>query len=162
MVDRRVLLKRVVQGMGGLVTVAVGLPVLATGLSPALRRRRGSDWQPVGRLDEFAVGQVRRATVPMPEPGEREWAEQPIAQAVYVSRPGDDRVIVFSRSCTDLSCPVTFDEGSGWFFCPCHGGIFDNEGEPRAGPPNRPLYRYASRVREGVIEIDLRSLPPMV
>ena len=30
-----------------------------------------------------------------------------------------------------------------------------------AGPPNKPLYRYANRVRDGVLEIDLFSLPPM-
>jgi Rieske Fe-S protein len=56
---------------------------------------------------------------------------------------------------------VNWDAGSQCFYCPCHGGIFDREGVPMAGPPPEPLYRYTTRVRDGVLEIDARSVPPM-
>jgi menaquinol-cytochrome c reductase iron-sulfur subunit len=69
--------------------------------------------------------------------------------------------VVFSRNCTDASCPVVFDAGSDCFLCPCHGGVFSKDGTPLHGPPPRPLWRYAARVRAGVLEIDLNSLPPM-
>ena len=68
--------------------------------------------------------------------------------------------VVFSRVCTDVGCPVTYDRGSACFLGPCHGGIFTQDGTPIHGPPPRPLYRYAARVRDGVLEIDLNSLPP--
>jgi hypothetical protein len=66
-------------------------------------------------------------------------------QGVYVWRPTDEEVVVFSRSCTDLGCPVIWDGGSQCFFCPCHGGIFARDGRRMAGPPDRELYRYANR-----------------
>ena len=30
-----------------------------------------------------------------------------------------------------------------------------------AGPPKEPLYRYATRIRDNILEIDLNSIPPM-
>jgi Rieske Fe-S protein len=78
------------------------------------------------------------------------WAESP------------DQFVVFSRACTDLSCPVRWDPGSQWFFCPCHGGIFDRRGEPRAGPPAVPLHRYQTRIRDGILEVDVFSVPPLI
>lgn len=92
-----------------------------------------------------------------------DWARSLDEKGVYVWRKSEKEadVVVFSRNCTDLSCPVKFDEGSECFYCPCHGGIFDKQGIPLAGPPSVPLYRYANRVRGGVLEIDLNSLPPM-
>jgi menaquinol-cytochrome c reductase iron-sulfur subunit len=90
-----------------------------------------------------------------------DWAATLRERGVYVWRRSEQEVVVFARNCTDLSCPVTWDPGSQWFFCPCHGGIFSKDGERMAGPPKRPLYRYTNRIRDGVVEIDLRSLPPI-
>jgi menaquinol-cytochrome c reductase iron-sulfur subunit len=90
-----------------------------------------------------------------------DWARSLGEKGVFVWRASEEEVVVFSRNCTDLSCPVTWDPGSNWFYCPCHGGIFAQDGTNVAGPPTRPLYRYANRVQNGVLEIDLLSLPPM-
>jgi menaquinol-cytochrome c reductase iron-sulfur subunit len=54
---------------------------------------------------------------------------------------------------------LDYDRGSACFFCPCHGGIFRQNGERLAGPPKRPMYRYAHRLRDGIVEIDLQSVP---
>ena len=134
----------------------VGVPAMITGLSPALRGRRREDWRPVGRLDDFPVGQIRTATVTSTR---KSWPRPMPQQAVYVWRPSSDDVIVLSRSCTDLACPLNYDPGSECFFCPCHGGIFAKDGAVMAGPPNRPMDRYADRIRDGVIEINVVSLP---
>ncbi len=156
--ERRRFLQLIVGGAAALVGGVLGIPGLLTALSPALRRGRGPVWVPVGNLDAFPEGQVRPALVSIPR---SDWNQALRSRAVYVSRV-DGEAVVFSRSCTDLGCPVQWDEGSGWFLCPCHGGIFSQDGRPQAGPPSRPLYRYATRVEGGVLEIDLRSVPPMV
>jgi Rieske Fe-S protein len=144
---------------GGLVVAGVlGLPAAIAALSPVLRRRPYTRWAAVGRLDDFPAGQVKHANVALDRD---DWAYRSLReQGVYVWRPHDrDEIVVYARNCTDLSCPVVHDPGSGWFFCPCHGGIFTTEGEPVHGPPRRPLYRYITRVENGVLEIDMRSLP---
>ncbi|MEX0653691.1 MAG: Rieske 2Fe-2S domain-containing protein [Phycisphaeraceae bacterium] len=156
--DRRTWLKRAVAGLGLTVGGAVGLPATVAILSPVIRYRRAARWEPVGPLDQFPVGEVTQVAVDVPRD---DWAQSLRRKGVYVWRADEQRTVVYSRNCTDLSCPVTFDPGSEVFFCPCHGGIFAKDGTVMAGPPNRPLYRYASRVRAGVLEIDLQSLPPM-
>jgi Rieske Fe-S protein len=39
-------------------------------------------------------------------------------------------------------------EGEGEFLCPCHGGIYNINGEYVAGPPPRDMYSYDFEVRE--------------
>lgn len=156
--DRRTLLKRLVQGMGLAVASVVGVPAAITTMSPTWRYSRDGRWQSLGPLSQFPVGAMTRTAVAAPRD---DWARSLRRKGVYVWRPDEQRVVVYSRSCTDLSCPVTWDAGSGVFFCPCHGGMFNREGQVMAGPPSRPLYQYAPRVVRGELWIDLDSLPRM-
>ena len=52
---------------------------------------------------------------------------------------------VLSNSCAHLGCPVRWVivEGHGEFLCPCHGGIYDINGNWVGGPPPRGMYRYS-------------------
>lgn len=156
--ERRTLLTMLVHGGSVLVGAVIALPALIAGIFPALRGRPGERWRPLGRLDQFPIGQTQAAVIEHVDEGK----PRPLSrQGVYVWRPTADRVVVFSRSCTDLGCPVIWDGGSQCFYCPCHGGIFARDGSRMAGPPDRELYRYANRVREGVLEVDVYSVPPM-
>ncbi|HEV7278887.1 MAG TPA: ubiquinol-cytochrome c reductase iron-sulfur subunit [Pirellulaceae bacterium] len=148
-----------IMGCGGVALAgAVGVPAALSAISPSLETDGEPAWRNVGKLEEFAVGRVTKATV---RAFRGDWANTLEVKSVYVWRKSEEEFVVFSRNCTDLSCPVTFDQGSECFFCPCHGGIFAKDGEVMAGPPSRPLYRFESRIRDGELEIDLRSLPPM-
>jgi menaquinol-cytochrome c reductase iron-sulfur subunit len=153
---RREMLKRMLQLGGAAVAAILGIPALLLSLSP-LRSQRQAVWRVVGDLGGFPVGSVQRAAVPLPHPP---WAQTQIQQGVYVWRPTASEVVVYSRSCTDLGCPLNWDSGAGVFLCPCHGGIFAKDGARMAGPPKHPMYRYQTRIREGRLEIDLRSVPP--
>jgi menaquinol-cytochrome c reductase iron-sulfur subunit len=154
--DRRKLLELLVIGGGLLTAGIVALPAVATLLFPVLARRREEVWRPVGPVEAFPLDEVREAAVEVPRD---DWARSLRAKGVYVWRPGAEEFVVFSRDCTDLACPVRWDPGSECYFCPCHGGIFARNGDRMAGPPPRPLYRYANRIRDGVLEIDLNSVP---
>jgi menaquinol-cytochrome c reductase iron-sulfur subunit len=158
--DRRAILIWGLRGVGMAIAGMVGIPSLMNAFSPILKQERGEEgaWQFLGALDDFPVGKMRKALVDVPR---ATWGESLRQKGVYAWRRSREELIVFSRNCTDLGCPVTWDPGSECFFCPCHGGIFAKNGERMAGPPNRPLFRYATRVRRGRVEIDLRSLPPV-
>lgn len=163
--DRRTILKRLVQAAGLVAAAAVAVPSLICALSPALAGpRRGGAWSRLGRLEDFPVGEVSEAVIDLPAAtgGAAAWPPPLPAKGVYVWRPAADRVVVFSRACTDLGCPVNYDTGSECYFCPCHGGIFNKDGQRMAGPPQRPLYRYDVRVRGGVVEVDAASAPAAV
>ena len=59
----------------------------------------------------------------------------------------------FSRVCTHLGCTVMWNEAEKRFECPCHGGIFDEEGNVIEGPPPKPLTRLKAWVENGYVMI---------
>lgn len=155
--ERRKWLEVTINGVGLLVAAAVAIPSLFKVLSPIIDEEEADDWRPVGPVSGFRMG-ITKASVPVSQ----EVVPNDLNQkGLFVWRKSDSDFVVYSRACTDLGCPVTYDSGSEWFFCPCHGGIFNKEGVPQAGPPNRPLWRYQTRIQNGVLEINLRSVPPL-
>ena len=56
------------------------------------------------------------------------------------------KYIAFDGTCTHMGCPVTPDTKSGGFFCPCHAGVFDDEGNVLSGPPEAPLRKLGVAV----------------
>ena len=168
--ERRRALTWLVHGGSATVALVVGVPTLIYAISPSEDSDDVQQWATLGPVDTFKIGAVRVAVAKaLPDRTTDDLVSQQAANersanaallpSVYVWRTSDLEFVVFSRSCTDLGCPVTFDQGSTCFFCPCHGGIFDQEGRPMAGPPDRPLYRYQSRIESGELIINLRSVP---
>lgn len=163
--ERRQVLTRLVHGGSAIVAAVVGVPTLIYAVSPGMRDEHASTWRDVGAIDDFPLGKI---TASMVQRERVEGTDQTnpnratLRPGVYVWRVDEKATIVFSRSCTDLGCPVTFDRGSECFLCPCHGGIFSKQGDPMAGPPDRPLYRYVTRVEDGILQVDITSVPPMV
>lgn len=155
--DRRTVLASAATVGSVIVAGLLGIPTALAVFTPALRRSR-QRWRVVGPVRRFQSGSVQLAVVPI---NRGDWAHSLDQKSVYVWKQSDGQFVVYSRNCTDLGCPVNFDRGSECFLCPCHGGIFNLEGRPLAGPPKDPLYRYAVRVRGEQLEIDLASLPPM-
>ena len=45
------------------------------------------------------------------------------------------------------------------FMCPCHGGVYYEDGEVAAGPPPEALARYDVRVVDGNVEIETAAIP---
>lgn len=156
--ERRTALALLVHGGSAAVASLVGIPTLIYVLAPSLRSDAAERWGNLGALDLFTIGTVRAAAVELSPAAQ---ATEALPPGVYVWRVSEQEIVVFSRSCTDLGCPLTFDPGSECFFCPCHGGIFSKSGEPMAGPPDRPLYRYQTRVENGELQVDLNSVPPI-
>ncbi len=58
---------------------------------------------------------------------------------VAVIREGDD-LYALSLVCTHLGCTVTVTPTE--LVCPCHGSVYDRQGELLTGPATRPLHRY--------------------
>jgi menaquinol-cytochrome c reductase iron-sulfur subunit len=154
--NRRTISGLFVAGGTALFTGAIGIPVFIGGIAPALRTRPPT-WQSLGELATFPIGKVTVAKI---EAARDEWPHSVGEQSVFVWRPTENAIVVYSRSCTDLGCPLEYQAGSGCFICPCHGGIFSQEGDRLAGPPKSPMHRYAHRIRSELLEIDISSIPP--
>lgn len=64
------------------------------------------------------------------------------------------KFVAYSRRCTHLSCPVTYEPTSKgeFLYCPCHNGAFSLEdGHVLKGPPPHPLPKILLEIRGSVI-----------
>jgi Rieske Fe-S protein len=104
-------------------------------------------------LANRAVGDVSRRTVFVRNNGAAE--------------SGEPSFTILYRRCVHLGCPVQpngpIDEEAKKtlknvelrpvlaqsFGCPCHGGLYDAEGNRQAGPPVRSMDRYTFSIRNG-------------
>jgi cytochrome b6-f complex iron-sulfur subunit len=65
--------------------------------------------------------------------------------AIIINRAGKG-LIAFSRVCSHLGCLVEYSKSQNRIICPCHGAIFDLEGNVVSGPPPKPLQRLPLKV----------------
>ena len=67
-----------------------------------------------------------------------------------------DRLIAMSATCTHKGCTVRIDKtDADALRCPCHKGMFSEQGTPTDGPPKFSLVRFAiSADASGEITID--------
>ena len=186
---RRTLLTGLVVGGSLAVGGIVGIPVLVFALTPREVDARQA-WRGIGSLEDFPIGSMTAVEIvavqrPRGAEGERDenspkvsaaagvlpsdnlrsltrGADEALPRGAFVWRRSVDELVVYSRSCTDLGCPLTFDRGSFCFVCPCHGGILNKYGKRLAGPPDRPMYQYQVRVVDGdQVQVDVLSVPPV-
>jgi len=156
---RRGLLLKIGMLVNGLVVVALAVPVVEYLLSALTRGRGGAylAWVPLGPVGEFPEGETRLATFRnpyvMPTDGKT------VDTACWVRRISGDRFQVFAVNCAHLGCPVRWFPQSGLFMCPCHGGAYYRDGGRASGPPERGLFEYPSKVRDGILTIQAGELP---
>jgi len=61
--------------------------------------------------------------------------------------------VAFSRKCTHLGCVISWEKGARRFKCPCHGGVFNAEGEVISGPPKKSLTRLKTWEENGMVMV---------
>jgi cytochrome b6-f complex iron-sulfur subunit len=54
-------------------------------------------------------------------------------------REDEGKMQAFSLICTHMACTVTWNGEKREFYCPCHDGYFDANGNVLSGPPPAPL-----------------------
>jgi Rieske Fe-S protein len=81
------------------------------------------------------------------------WIEEENELSVYVFTENGRDFVAMSNICTHLACRVRWIAKNQQFFCPCHNAIFDKEGNVVAGPPPRPLDRYALKIENDQVFI---------
>ncbi len=59
----------------------------------------------------------------------------------------DGSLKAFSLVCSHLGCTVQWKPEKRAFYCPCHDGLFDAEGQVVSGPPPAPLERLRVEVK---------------
>jgi len=78
-----------------------------------------------------------------------------------VRRIDGERFQIFAINCAHLGCPVRWFSQSRLFMCPCHGGVYYEDGSRASGPPPRGLFEYAYQVRDAQLWVRGGQIPTL-
>ncbi len=158
--SRRQFSKWLVGGIGAFMSASVGIPIIGTLVSSAFQKSESNEIT-LGKLDEYPVGvpTVAQFTITKTDG----WQRSIESRSVWVVRNSDTDVTVFNGHCTHLGCAFNWvDSGKNaeHFVCPCHNGIFTEDGQVTSGPPPRPLDTLPVQIKNEHVVIqyeDFRS-----
>jgi len=153
-------------GVGAAIGAIVTLPVLGFTVLPSFTNIE-EDEADLGPLENFPENEyVIASYLANPSQGEVTRRTAFVRNNGLTDSGEPSFTILYSR-CVHLGCPVQpngpIDEANAKevdgvelrpvlaqsFGCPCHGGLYDAEGNRQAGPPVRSLDRLTFSIREG-------------
>jgi cytochrome b6-f complex iron-sulfur subunit len=76
---------------------------------------------------------------------------------LVIVRTGEREVKAMSTVCTHLGCTVHWEKDKKEFYCPCHQGRFNENGDVIAGPPPRPLETYKVEIEDKNVFIHFKD-----
>jgi menaquinol-cytochrome c reductase iron-sulfur subunit len=157
-ISRRSFLFSIGVGLNVVAGLLLAIPLVGYVFS-SLRKKAEQAWISLGPLDRFPEQQTRLATYrnPFAVPWDGPTADVPC----WVRRLSGETFQVFAVNCTHLGCPVRWFPESGLFMCPCHGGVYYEDGRRASGPPPRGLYRYSYRIKDGQLWVLGGQLPTL-
>jgi Rieske Fe-S protein len=134
------------------VAAGVAAAVPFVGFLLGVVRKPPELWKRLGQVNEFPLHETRLVT--FENPIRQPWDGQTAHIGVYVRNQGPDakgqaQFLVLAMNCAHLGCPVSWFPQSGLFMCPCHGGVYYENGERASGPPPRGLFHCVWEVRPG-------------
>ncbi len=153
---RRNFIVKLLMGGSAFAGLLVSIPVIGALIEPILRKKN-EVWRVIAAVDDFKVGETRLVKFENADP--LPWSGVTSETAAWLRRSSDNEFIAFSVNCTHLGCPVRYIADAGLFLCPCHGGVYNNDGSLAAGPPPLPLPRYKARIHNNKVEILTSPIP---
>jgi menaquinol-cytochrome c reductase iron-sulfur subunit len=158
-VTRRDLLMKLGILFNSIVASILAVPIVRYLISPASHARTigYESWLSLGELEQFPAGQTRMAVYrnPIVNPWDGDTADIPC----WVRNVDGRNFQVFAINCAHLGCPVRWFPQSRLFMCPCHGGVYYQDGSRASGPPERGLFPYHHKVESGKLFIKAGEIP---
>jgi menaquinol-cytochrome c reductase iron-sulfur subunit len=155
--SRRSFLNTAVNAMGAVITGIIAVPVAGMFLDPVLKQAAGAaDW--VKLTTVASVTDTPTVYLVTAEKADG-FMKKEVRANVYAfldkNEKGETVPVAMSNTCTHLGCPASWVPDEQKFKCPCHGGVYDKTGKNIAGPPPKPLPRYATKVEGGDVYIQV-------
>ena len=158
--SRRKFLFKVALLLNGAVGAVLAVPVLGYLFGPFFRKNSSyNNWVSVGHLEQFPPGETRLAKYrnPMGTPADGQTRTLPC----WVRHIANNQFQVFAINCAHMDCPVHWFPQSKLFMCPCHGGVYYQDGAVAAGPPPRGLFQYKYKIVGNQLLIWAGELPTL-
>jgi menaquinol-cytochrome c reductase iron-sulfur subunit len=149
--SRRTFLSVAIWAIGGLISAALGIPAIAYIIGPALKRSTTQEWILLGSTVKVELGtptlfkaKIERKTG---------WIVNEEEISAYALTDNGRDFVALSNICTHLGCRVRWVADQSKFFCPCHNGVYDKNGNVVSGPPPRPLDHYEVKIENNQLFI---------
>lgn len=147
---RRRFLNKLSIALGGFAAALIGFPIVGFLVAP-LFKKPPRLWRSVGAVDSFKINEITE--VSFDDTSAVPWAGLTSKTAAWLYRQGTQQFVAYSVNCSHLGCPVRWEADAKLFMCPCHGGVYYQNGSVAAGPPPRGLTQYPVRVQGERVEI---------
>jgi menaquinol-cytochrome c reductase iron-sulfur subunit len=152
-VNRRTFLGYLAGAFAAFIGTSLGLPVLGYLAAPLARKETGT-WLTLGKTNTFAPGEPRLVSLSIAR--QDGWRRITESRTAWVVASDDGDFTVFNGRCTHLGCAYSFKTDgphAGSFFCPCHDGVYDQDGSVASGPPPRPLDQLDYQVNGDELQV---------
>lgn len=159
--SRREWLTKIGLLLNGVALTLLAIPIIGYLVSPLIGADKGEykRWITLGDLSEFPENQTRLAKFENPITSFADGDTDHIP--CWVRRMQGENFQVFAVNCAHLGCPVRWFPQSGLFMCPCHGGVYYEDGSRASGPPPRGLFEYPFKVENSKLMIEAGQLPTL-
>ena len=147
---RRRFLVNGIKAAVGFFGLLLGFPLVSFFISPVLKKEE-REWIAIGDYSHLKSGEPSKITYKHTR--KDGWAVAETRKTVFVLKQPDGGVTVWSNKCTHLGCAVDWSISSNRFKCPCHGALFDAQGNVVEGPPSKPLNKLPAKVEDNKILI---------
>ncbi len=148
---RRNFFKSAISLIGAIITAGMGLPAIAYIVGPALKKESEQEWARLGAVSKVQIGEP--TLFKFKHQVKTGWIVDEREISIYVKTDNGRDFVALSNVCTHLGCRVRWIAESKEFFCPCHNGVFDQDGNVTGGPPPRPLDQYLIKVENDQLYI---------
>ncbi len=142
--SRHDFMRAAIWGIGGLIGIGFGVSAVAYLVGPALANQQTQTWVRLGPTAKVELGTPTLFTFTLQT--QTGWISSNEEVSVYILSTDGREYVAMSNICTHLGCHIRWIDEQQKFFCPCHNGVFDINGQVVSGPPPRPLDRYDVKV----------------
>lgn len=139
---RRSFFVRVITTIHAAIGATLAVILGGAALAPSFRRREES-WLHAASLD--AVRENEPLAVTLRVARQDGYSQVVDRKVIYLVRQGGE-VRAMGSTCTHLGCRTSYDRANKRIICPCHGGVYDLQGNVVEGPPPAPLPPVATRI----------------
>ncbi len=146
MYGRRQFMSWVTGAISAIIGLGLGIPAIAYIVGPSLKKE-AQNWIGLGSISKVELGKPTLfKTKILRQTG---WIVNEEQISVFVLTENGRDFVAMSNICTHLGCRIRWIDDREEFFCPCHNGVFDKDGQIVSGPVPRPLDRFETKVENG-------------
>ena len=132
-------------------TGALGL--VAGFLSNALGRKISRPWHRIGPAEDLNAETFQKTILYVER--RHAWVRERTPVVTYIKDLYPEDPLALLPTCTHLGCSVRWDSETDHFRCPCHGGVYNEQGKVVEGPPPRPLTRLEVKIEDDICFVRL-------